>query len=85
MLELAKLLARSTSLPPVSGARRYTLTEVGSTLVPSGNDASYAAYVLQHHHQGDGASTGPEPFSHANGRVPAYAYYGEDQEANAPM
>ncbi|WOL05402.1 caffeic acid 3-O-methyltransferase [Canna indica] len=80
----------------VSGARRYTLTEVGRTLVPSGDGASYAAYVLQHHqdalvrswprlHEAVLDPAGPEPFSRANGGVPAYAYYGGDQEANALM
>ncbi|CAL9125766.1 unnamed protein product [Musa textilis] len=79
-----------------SGARRYSLTDVGRTLVPSGDGASYAAYVLQHHqdalvrawprlHEAVLDPAGPEPFARANGGVPAYAYYGGDREANALM
>ncbi|XP_074568882.1 nicotinate N-methyltransferase 1 [Curcuma longa] len=80
-----------------SGARRYALTAVGRTLVPSSSGAeSYAAYVLQHHqdalvrawpliHEAVLDPTGPEPFARANNGVPAYAYYGGDPEANALM
>ncbi|RWW72803.1 hypothetical protein BHE74_00019364 [Ensete ventricosum] len=79
-----------------SGSRRYSLTDVGRTLVPSSDGASYAAYVLQHHqdalvrawprlHEAVLDPTGPEPFARANGGVPAYAYYGGDREANALM
>uniref|UniRef100_A0ACD5YVM0 Uncharacterized protein n=1 Tax=Avena sativa TaxID=4498 RepID=A0ACD5YVM0_AVESA len=78
-------------------ARRYALTAVGRTLVPTGpSGASYADYVLQHHQDAlvlawprlrDAVldPAGPEPFARAHGGVPAYAYYGQDREANEVM
>jgi hypothetical protein len=78
-------------------ARRYALTAVGRTLVPTGpSGASYADYVLQHHqdalvlawprlHDAVLDPAGPEPFARAHGGVPAYAYYGQDKEANEVM
>uniref|UniRef100_K3Z1P2 Uncharacterized protein n=1 Tax=Setaria italica TaxID=4555 RepID=K3Z1P2_SETIT len=77
--------------------RRFALTAVGRTLVPSGpSGASYADYVLQHHqdalvsawprlHEAVLDPAGPEPFARANAGVPAYAYYGRDREANEVM
>ena len=77
--------------------RRYALTAVGRTLVPSGpSGASYADYVLQHHqdalvlawprlHEAVLDPAGPEPFARAHAGVPAYAYYGQDREANEVM
>lgn len=79
-----------------SSPRRFALTAVGRTLVPGPSGASYADYVLQHHqdalvrawprlHEAVLDPTGPEPFARANGGVPAYAYYGQDREANELM
>ncbi|VAI63426.1 unnamed protein product [Triticum turgidum subsp. durum] len=77
--------------------RRYALTAVGRTLVPSGpSGASYADYVLQHHqdalvlawprlHEAVLDPAGPEPFARAHAGVPAYAYYGQDRAANEVM
>uniref|UniRef100_A0A453Q4F8 Uncharacterized protein n=1 Tax=Aegilops tauschii subsp. strangulata TaxID=200361 RepID=A0A453Q4F8_AEGTS len=77
--------------------RRYALTAVGRTLVPSGpSGASYADYVLQHHqdalvlawprlHEAVLDPAGPEPFARAHAGVPAYAYYGQDRDANEVM
>jgi hypothetical protein len=77
--------------------RRFALTEVGRTLVPSGpSGASYADYVLQHHqdalvrawprlHEAVLDPAGPEPFARANAGVPAYAFYGGDRDANGVM
>ncbi|KAM0945112.1 putative O-methyltransferase domain, plant methyltransferase dimerization [Dioscorea sansibarensis] len=82
-------------LPPAP--RRYSLTEIGQTLVSSEpNGPSFAAYVLQHHqdalvrawpwlHSAVVDPDGPEPFAKANGGVRAYEYYGKDSEANALM
>ncbi|KAJ0963562.1 hypothetical protein J5N97_028684 [Dioscorea zingiberensis] len=77
--------------------RRYSLTEIGQTLIsPEPNGPSYAAYVLQHHqdalvrawpllHSAVEDPDGPEPFAKANGGVGAYEYYGKDPESNALM
>ncbi|KAH0462063.1 hypothetical protein IEQ34_009638 [Dendrobium chrysotoxum] len=80
--------------------RRYSLTEIGRTLVADDDEAnggvSYAPYVLQHHqdalvrawpllHEAVLDPDGPEPFSRANGGVPAYSYYGGDDAANDLM
>ncbi|KAL8509303.1 hypothetical protein ACS0TY_016490 [Phlomoides rotata] len=74
--------------------RRYSLTEVGKTLVTDENGLSYAPYVLQHH-QDALVSAWPllheavvdpssEPFVKANGE-PAYLYYGKKPEMNGLM
>uniref|UniRef100_A0A1D1ZDE7 Caffeic acid 3-O-methyltransferase n=1 Tax=Anthurium amnicola TaxID=1678845 RepID=A0A1D1ZDE7_9ARAE len=79
-----------------SGDRRYSLTDVGMTLVADAGGESYgAAYVLQHHQEAlvrawpllheAVLDPGTEPFARANGGVPAYAYYGKDPEANELM
>jgi O-methyltransferase domain len=71
------------------GARRYSLTSLGQTLV---GEASYADYVLQHHqdalvcawpklHEAVLNPTGPDPFRRATGGVPAYEYYGTDPQS----
>lgn len=74
--------------------RKYSLTEIGKTLVTDGDGLSYAPYVLQHHHDAlmnawplvheavlDPSS---EPFAKANGE-PAYGYYGKKPEMNGLM
>ncbi|XP_041024994.1 nicotinate N-methyltransferase 1 [Juglans microcarpa x Juglans regia] len=74
--------------------RKYSLTEIGKTLVTDGEGLSYAPYVLQHHQDAlmrawplvheavvDPAS---EPFVKANGDS-AYAYYGKKPEMNGLM
>ncbi|KAF0934606.1 hypothetical protein E2562_025690 [Oryza meyeriana var. granulata] len=79
-----------------SSPRRFALTVLGRTLVPGPSGASYADYVLQHHqdalvrawphlHEAVLDPAGPEPFARANAGVPAYAYYGQDKEANEVM
>jgi hypothetical protein len=71
------------------GTRRYALTAVGRTLVPTGpSRASYADYVLQHHQDElvhawprlrDAVldPVGPESFARVHNGVSAYAYYGQ--------
>ncbi|KAG6688744.1 hypothetical protein I3842_11G140000 [Carya illinoinensis] len=74
--------------------RKYSLTEIGKTLVTDGEGLSYAPYVPQHHQDAlfgawplvheavvDPAS---EPFVKANG-VSAYTYYGKKPEMNGLM
>ncbi|KAL6141881.1 hypothetical protein ACLB2K_060167 [Fragaria x ananassa] len=74
--------------------RKFSLTEVGQTLVTNQDGLSYGAYVLQHHqdvlmgawplvHE---AVIDPsvEPFVKANGE-PAYQYYGKRPEMNGLM
>ncbi|KAG7977046.1 hypothetical protein I3843_05G009900 [Carya illinoinensis] len=74
--------------------RKYSLTEIGKTLVTDGKGLSYAPYVPQHHQDAllgawplvhenvvDPAS---EPFVKAN-EVSAYAYYGKKPEMNGLM
>ncbi|KAH0723942.1 hypothetical protein KY289_006986 [Solanum tuberosum] len=74
--------------------RRYSLTEVGKTLVTDENGLSHGSYVLQHHQDAlmrawtmvhevvNDSST--EPFVKANGE-PAYNYYGKNSEMNSLM
>ncbi|KAJ9542703.1 hypothetical protein OSB04_029209 [Centaurea solstitialis] len=75
--------------------RRYSLTEVGKTLVTDENGLSYGAYVLQHHqpelmkawasvHEAVVDST-TEPFVKANGGETAYGIYGKKPEMNELM
>lgn len=77
-----------------SSERRYSLTEVGKTLVTDAEGLSYAPYVLQHHQDAlmrawplvheavlDPAT---EPFVKANGDT-AYAHYGKNPEMNELM
>ncbi|XP_009617330.1 nicotinate N-methyltransferase 1 [Nicotiana tomentosiformis] len=74
--------------------RRYSLTEVGKTLVTDENGLSYGSYVLQHHQDAlmsawtmvDEAvnDSSTEPFAKANGE-PAYNYYGKRPEMNNLM
>ncbi|KAM3340330.1 nicotinate N-methyltransferase 1 [Capsicum galapagoense] len=74
--------------------RRYSLTEVGKTLVTDENGLSHGSYVLQHHQDAilrtwpmvhevinDSSS---EPFLKANGEKP-YNYYGNNPELNSLM
>ncbi|XP_058076611.1 nicotinate N-methyltransferase 1 [Magnolia sinica] len=75
--------------------RRYSLSEIGKTLVPDKDGLSYAPYVLQHHQDAlmrawprlHEAVLDPtvEPFVKANGGVSAYQYYGEKPEMNELM
>lgn len=88
---LLRLLASYGVFAEHSG-QRYTLTEIGMTLVTDGDGLSYGDYVLQHHHEAlvkawplvDRAVAGMPPFEVANGE-PAYSYYGKDEEMNALM
>ncbi|XP_020538225.1 flavone 3'-O-methyltransferase OMT1 isoform X1 [Jatropha curcas] len=74
--------------------RRYSLTEIGKTLVTDSEGLSYASYVLQHHQDAlmrawplvHEAVVDPttEPFVKANDE-PAYAYYGKQPEMNGLM
>uniref|UniRef100_A0A5B7BKW7 Putative quercetin 3-O-methyltransferase 1 n=1 Tax=Davidia involucrata TaxID=16924 RepID=A0A5B7BKW7_DAVIN len=74
--------------------RRYSLTEIGKTLVADDKGLSYAPYVLQHHQEAlmkawtlvHEAVVDPtsEPFVKANGE-PAYNYYGKNPEMNGLM
>ncbi|KAI6697995.1 hypothetical protein NL676_018114 [Syzygium grande] len=74
--------------------RRYSLTEVGKTLVTDAEGLSYAAYVLQHHqdalmrawplvHEAV-ADPATEPFAKANGET-AYTHYGKNPVMNELM
>ncbi|KAD7477284.1 hypothetical protein R6Q59_007111 [Mikania micrantha] len=74
--------------------RRYSLTDVGKTLVTDENGLSYGAYVLQHHqdplmkawpnvHEAV-LDSSTEPFVKANG-MSAYDMYGENPEMNDLM
>ncbi|KAF7818697.1 Caffeic acid 3-O-methyltransferase [Senna tora] len=76
------------------GQRKYSLTEIGKTLVTDEDGLSYAPYVLQHHqdalmrawplvHEAVVDST-EEPFVKANGEA-AYSYYVKDPEMNELM
>ncbi|XP_038905725.1 nicotinate N-methyltransferase 1 [Benincasa hispida] len=81
-------------LSPNSSNRRYSLTDVGKTLVTDSDGLSYAPYVLQHHQDAlmrawprvHEAAIDPttEPFVRANGE-PAYSYYGKKAEMNELM
>lgn len=74
--------------------RRYSLSDIGKTLVNDENGLSYADYVLQHHQDAlmrawplvHEAVVDPttEPFVKANGQ-PAYDYYGKNPEMNGLM
>lgn len=74
--------------------RKYSLTDIGKTLVTDADGLSYGAYVLQHYqeelmtawplvHEAVVDST-TEPFVKANGE-PAYSYYGKKPEMNDLM
>lgn len=74
--------------------RKFSLTEIGQTLVTNQDGLSYGAYVLQHH-QDELMRAWPlvheavvdptvEPFVTANGE-PAYQYYGKKPEMNGLM
>lgn len=74
--------------------RKYSLTEIGQTLVTDAEGLSHAPYVLQHHQDAlmaawplvHEAVVDPacEPFVKANGE-PAYGYYGKRPEMNGLM
>ncbi|XP_042512499.1 nicotinate N-methyltransferase 1 [Macadamia integrifolia] len=74
--------------------RKYSLTEIGKTLVTDADGLSYAPYVLQHHQDAlmkawpivHEAVVDPssEPFVKANGEA-AYSYYGKKPEMNELM
>ncbi|KAK4776514.1 hypothetical protein SAY86_005202 [Trapa natans] len=77
-----------------TGERRYSLTDVGRTLVTDADGLSYADYVLQHH-QDELVRAWPlvheavldpmvEPFARANGE-PAYSFYGKRPQMNKLM
>ncbi|KAK9209961.1 hypothetical protein WN944_002330 [Citrus x changshan-huyou] len=76
------------------GERKYSLTEIGKSLVTDAEGLSYAPYVLQHH-QDALMSAWPlvheavldptiEPFVKVHGE-PAYSYYGKMPEMNGLM
>ncbi|XWS43512.1 hypothetical protein CRYUN_Cryun16bG0110100 [Craigia yunnanensis] len=77
-----------------SPERKYSLTDIGKTLVTDPDGLSYAPYVLQHHQDAlmrawplvHEAVLNPtsEPFVKANGE-PAYSYYGKKPEMNGLM
>ncbi|KAK9062861.1 hypothetical protein SSX86_020051 [Deinandra increscens subsp. villosa] len=75
--------------------RRYSLTDVGKTLVTDENGLSYGSYVLQHHqdelmkawplvHEAV-VDSSTEPFVKANGGETAYGVYGKKPEMNDLM
>ncbi|GAV62947.1 Methyltransf_2 domain-containing protein/Dimerisation domain-containing protein [Cephalotus follicularis] len=74
--------------------RRYSLTQIGKTLVTDAQGLSYASYVLQHHQEElmrawevvQDAVVDPttEPFVKANGEA-AYSYYVRKPEMNGLM
>ncbi|XP_019167980.1 PREDICTED: caffeic acid 3-O-methyltransferase 1-like [Ipomoea nil] len=74
--------------------RRYSVDEVGKTLVTDKDGLSYGAYVLQHHqaammkawplvHEAV-VDSSIEPFVKVNGEAP-YSYYGKNPEMNSLM
>lgn len=77
-----------------AGERKYSLTDVGKTLVTDEQGLSFAAYVLQHHQDAlvkawplvHEAVVDPtkEPFERANGEA-AYGYYLKQPEMNELM
>ncbi|XP_020203364.1 caffeic acid 3-O-methyltransferase [Cajanus cajan] len=77
-----------------AGERKFSLTDVGKTLVTDGEGLSYAPYVLQHHQDAlmrawplvHEAVVDPtkEPFERANGEA-AYGYYLKQPEMNELM
>ncbi|PWA71738.1 Caffeate O-methyltransferase (COMT) family [Artemisia annua] len=75
--------------------RRYSLTEIGKTLVTDKNGLSYGPYVLQHHqeelmkawsvvHEAV-VDSSTEPFVKANDGETAYGIYGKKPEMNELM
>lgn len=74
--------------------RKYSLTDVGKTLVTDSDGLSYGAYVLQHHQEAmmrawplvHTAVVEPEtePYVKANGEA-AYVQYGKCEEMNGLM
>ncbi|GLT93488.1 hypothetical protein SLE2022_112780 [Rubroshorea leprosula] len=84
----------SEHLDTDTAERKYSLTEIGKTLVTDADGLSYASYVLQHHQEAlmrawplvHEAVVDPksEPFVKANGE-PAYSYYGKKPEMNGLM
>ncbi|KAJ4845769.1 hypothetical protein Tsubulata_013106 [Turnera subulata] len=84
----------SSSSSSSSVIRKYSLTQIGKTLVTDSEGLSYAAYVLQHHQEAlvrawplvHEAVVDPttEPFVKANGE-PAYDHYGKKPEMNGLM
>ncbi|XP_076906290.1 nicotinate N-methyltransferase 1-like [Bidens hawaiensis] len=75
--------------------RRYSLTEIGKTLVTDKNGLSYGSYVLQHHqdelmkawpavHEAV-VDSSTKPFVKANGGETAYGIYGKKPEMNGLM
>ncbi|KAL5709713.1 Nicotinate N-methyltransferase 1 [Ranunculus cassubicifolius] len=78
-----------------SSERKYSLTDVGKTLVTDHEGLSYGSYVLQHHQDALVRSwplvheavldSSVEPFVKANGGESAYGYYGENHEMNELM
>nr|QKO29239.1 putative O-methyltransferase [Epimedium sagittatum] len=78
----------------VDTVRKYSLTDVGKTLVTDEDGLSYAPYVLQHHQDAlvrawpmvheVVVDPSVEPFVKANG-ISAYGYYGENPEMNELM
>ncbi|OVA17924.1 O-methyltransferase [Macleaya cordata] len=77
-----------------SDERKYSLTEIGKTLITDQDGLSYAPYVIQHHQDAlvkawpllHEAVVDPtvEPFVKANGG-PAYGFYGDNPEMNELM
>ncbi|KAF3553886.1 hypothetical protein F2Q69_00015436 [Brassica cretica] len=77
-----------------NAGRKYSITDVGMTLVTDSDGLSYAAYVLQHHQEAlmrawplvHTAVVEPEtePYVKANGEA-AYAQYGKCEEMNGLM
>ncbi|KAB2035029.1 hypothetical protein ES319_D04G124000v1 [Gossypium barbadense] len=77
-----------------SPERKYSLTDIGKTLVTDAEGLPYAPYVLQHHQDAlmrawplvHEAVLNPtsEPFVKANGEG-AYSYYGKKPEMNGLM
>ncbi|CAN0926223.1 Nicotinate N-methyltransferase 1 [Linum grandiflorum] len=76
------------------GERKYSLSEIGKTLVTDSDGLSYGPYVLQHHqdalmrawplvHEAV-VDSRTEPFVKANGE-PAYDHYGKQPEMNELM
>ncbi|KVI08129.1 caffeic acid 3-O-methyltransferase [Cynara cardunculus var. scolymus] len=75
--------------------RRYSLTDIGKTLVTDEKGLSYGPYVLQHHqaelmkawavvHEAV-VDSSTEPFVKANGGETAYGIYGKKPEMNDLM
>ncbi|KAI3763214.1 hypothetical protein L1987_53667 [Smallanthus sonchifolius] len=82
-------------ISPDASERRYSLTDIGKTLVTDENGLSYGSYVLQHHqkelmkawplvHEAV-VDSSTEPFVKANGGETAYGIYGKKPEMNDLM